>query len=92
MIINNGAPVCEHFYSDFVDIVKDQNPNIYDTTYYLHVYSTSMYSFYTPEIDSDVACKNFLANVLNQIAIDGVAIVLVTNDFGKCVYIISSDD
>lgn len=92
MIINDGAPVCEHFYSDFVDILQDQKPNIYDTSYILHVYDASMTHKYTPCTDNDVIYNRFLSSVLNQIAIDDVAIVLVTNDFGKCVYIIASDE
>lgn len=92
MIINDGAPVYEHFYSDFVHILQDQNPNIYDTSYILHVYDASMTHKYTPGADNNVIFNHFLSSVLGQIAIDGVAIVLVTNDFGKCVYIIASDD
>ena len=30
MIINDGAPVCKHFYFDFVNITKNQKPNICD--------------------------------------------------------------
>ena len=92
MIINNGAPVYEHFYSDFVSIIQDQKPNIYDTSYRLHVYDTSMTHKYTPGTDTDTIYNHFLSSVLRQIAIDGVAIVLVTNNFDKCLYIISSDD
>lgn len=92
MIINDGAPVCEHFYSDFVSIIQDQKPNIYDTSYRLHVYDVSMTHKYTPGTDTDTIYNNFLSSVLRQIAIDDVAIVLVTNNYGKCLYIISSDD
>lgn len=93
MIINDGAPVCEHFFSDFVDILQDQKPNIYDTSYILHVYDASMTHKYHPGTDNNTICNRFLSSVLRQIAIDGIAIVLVTNDFGnKCVYIIASDD
>ena len=92
MIINTGAPVCEHFYSDFVDIIQDQKPNIYDTSYILHVYDASMSHKYTPGTDNDTICNRFLSSVLGQIAIDDVAIILVTNIFGNCVYIIASDD
>lgn len=93
MIINDGAPVYEHFYSDFVDIILDQMPNIYDARYRLHVYDSSMPHAYHPGSDNDATKKNsFLSSVLHQIAIDGVAIVLCTNGFGKCVYIIASDD
>ena len=92
MIINDGAPVYEHFYSDFVDIIQDQKPNIYDTSYRLHVYDVSMVHSYRPDTDNDGVYNSFLSSVLKQIAIDGVAIVLCTNDFDKCVYIIASDD
>lgn len=98
MIINDGAPVYEHFYSDFVDILQDQKPNIYDTRYIydaryiLHVYDSYMTHAYHPGSDNSFTRDSFLSSVLRQIAIDGVAIVLVTNDFGKCVYIIASDD
>ena len=92
MIINDGAPVCEHFFSDFVDIIQDQKPNIYDARYTLHVYDSSMTHTYHPGSDNDAICNRFLSSVLGQIAIDDVAIILVTNIFGKCVYIIASDD
>ena len=93
MIINDGAPVYEHFYSDFVNIVQDQKPTyIYDVSYRLHVYDVSMTHKYTPGTDNDIVYNRFLSSVLHQIAIDGVAIVLVTNNFSKCVYIIASDD
>lgn len=92
MIINDGAPVYEHFYSDFVDIILDQMPNIYDARYILHVYDSSMTHAYHPGSDNDATRNSFLSSVLRQIAIDGVAIILCTNDFGKCVYIIASDD
>lgn len=92
MIINDGAPVCEHFFSDFVHIIQDQNPNIYYTSYTLHVYDASMTHKYTPGTDNNVIYHSFLSSVLNQIAIDDIAIVLVTNIFGRCVYIIASDD
>lgn len=92
MIINNGAPVYEHFYSDFVDIILEQMSNIYDARYILHVYDSSMTHAYYPCHDNDATRKTFLCSVLHQIAIDGVAIILCTNDFGKCVYIIASDD
>ena len=92
MIINDGAPVYEHFYSDFVDIIQDQTPNIYDTSYILHVYDASMTHKYTPGTDTDTIYNHFLSSVLRQIAIDGVAIVLVTNNYDKCVYIIAPDD
>ena len=92
MIINDGAPVYEHFYSDFVDIILDKMPNIYDARYTLHVYDSSMTHAYHPGSDNDTNRKSFLSSLLRQIAIDGVAIILCTNDFGKCVYIIASDD
>ena len=92
MIINDGEPLYEHFYSDFVNIMQDQKPNIYDTSYRLHVYDVSMTHRYEPGCDTDIVYNRFLSSVLHQIAIDGVAIVLVTNNFGKCVYIIASDD
>lgn len=92
MIINTGAPVYEHFYSDFVDIILDKMPNIYDSRYILHVYDSSMTHAYYPGSDNDATRNSFLSSLLRQIAIDGVAIVLCTNDFGKCVYIIASDD
>lgn len=92
MIINDGAAVYEHFYSDFADILKNNKPNIYDTIYLLHVYDSSMPHIYHPDSNDDTNRNAFLSSVLRQIAIDGVAIVLVTNDFGKCVYIIASDD
>lgn len=92
MIINDGAPVCEHFYSDFVSIIQNQKPNIYGTSYQLHVCDASMTNTYTPDIDNETICTRFLSNVLNQIALYDVAIVLVTNIYGQCVYIIASDD
>ena len=93
MIINDGAAVYEHFYSDFVDIILDQmQNNIYDARYILHVYDSSMTHAYYPGSDNDATRNSFLSSVLRQIAIDDVAIVLVTNNFGKCVYIIASDD
>lgn len=98
MIINDGAPVYEHFYSDFVDIILDKMPNIYDTRYIydaryiLHVCDSSMTHAYHPGSDNDATRNSFLSSVLRQIAIDGVAIIMSTNDFGKCVYIIASDD
>lgn len=92
MIINTGAPVYEHFYSDFVDIILDKMPNIYDSRYILHVYDSSMTHAYHPGSDNDATRNKFLSSVLRQIAIDGVAIILCTNDFGKCVYIIASDN
>lgn len=92
MIINDGAAVYEHFYSDFVDIVLDKMPNIYDARYILHVYDSYMTHAYHPGSDNDTTRNSFLSSVLHQIAIDGVAIILCTNDFGKCVYIIASDD
>ena len=92
MIINNGVPVYEHFYSDFVNIILDQMPNIYDARYTLHVYDSSIAHAYHPGGDNSFTRDSFLSSVLRQIAIDGVAIVLCTNDFGKCVYIIASDD
>lgn len=92
MIINDGAPVYEHFYSDFVDILQNKKPNIYNTSYILHVYDTSMTHHYCPCIDDDATYNHFLYSLSRQITIDGVAIILCTNDFGKCVYIIASDD
>lgn len=92
MIINDGAAVYEHFYSDFVNIILDPLSNIYDARYILHVYDSSMTHAFHPDSDNDATRNSFLSSVLRQIAIDGVAIVLVTNDFGKCVYIIASDD
>ena len=93
MIINDGAAVYEHFYSDFVDMVKNKKTlKIYHTIYLLHVYDDSKTHIYHTDTDNDATRNSFLSSVLRQIAFDGVAIVLVTNDFGKCVYIIASDD
>ena len=91
MIIKNGIPVEEYFYSDFAEETR-QYPDIYTTSYMLHVYDDSMVSTYHPGIDGDIVYKRFMSNVLGQIALDGVAIVLVTNNFGKCIYIIASDN
>ena len=92
MIINDGARVYEYFFSDFVHIMQDQKPNIYDTSYTLHVHDASMTHKYTPSTDNNTIFNRFLSSVLYQIAIDDVAIVLVTNIFGKRVYIIASDN
>ncbi len=92
MIINDGTPVYEHFYSDFVNTILYKMSNIYDARYILHVYDSYMTHAYHPGSDNDATRNSFLSSVLRQIAIDGVAIVLATNDFGKCVYIIASDD
>ena len=92
MIINDGIPVEEYFYSDFAEETRSLGYSIYTTSYELHVYDASMVSTYQPSIDSEIVYKRFMSNVLHQIAIDGVAIVLVTTKFSKGVYIIASDD
>ena len=91
MIINDGAPVYKNFYSYFVNIILDNMPHIYDARYILHVYDSSMTHAYHPGSDNSFTRDSFISSVLRQIAIDRVAIVMCTNDFGKCVYIITDD-
>ena len=92
MIINDGIPVEECFYSDFAEETK-HHPDMRTTSYKLHVYdATTMVNTYQPDIDNDTVYKRFMKSVSRQIAMDGVAIVLITSKYGKSVYIVASDD
>lgn len=93
IIITNSTPVEKYFYSNFAKEARQYSYIDNNTTSYeLHVYDDSMPNTYIPAIDSDIVYKRFMSNVLNQITIDGVAIVEVTTKYGASVYIIASDD
>lgn len=92
MFINDVIPIEACFYSDFAEETREQCTKAIGTIYKLHVYDTSMPCTYNTVIDSNIVYKHFMSNVLHQIAIDGIATVLVTTKYSKCIYIIVSDD